>query len=398
MFFPIGDTPNPRGFVPWVSYALIAVNVAVYMVVSLPLSVQGVDISDPTVIEYVRALRPSLPRDVSMRQALSHISAYDLYVFAHGYKPGAPEMLDLLASMFLHGGFLHLAGNMLFLWIYGDNVEHHLGRVLYLLAYAGTGIVATLTFALFAGDSMVPLVGASGAISGVLGLYFLLFPRNRVKVFMAFFPFFFDVVLLPARLVLGFFVIVDNLLPFLVQSRSPVAYGAHLGGFAAGLLVAYAGERLAWRWPWTDRLRMRIAPDRRGAPEGDAGRVIEAIRAAISSGDSRDAIARMSGLGAEELLGLSPGECVVLANWLFEAGHPIVANQLLRRCLVFHRDAPKSELARVYLALGLLRIAQGQPTAAYQHLLAALEHEPDTETSRRARAALSSIDVYVRRS
>ena len=105
---------------------------------------------------------------------------------------------------------------------------------------------------------MMPMVGASGAISGVLGLYFLLFPRNKVKVFVALFPFFMNVVLLPARLVLGIYILFDNLLPFLVGAQSGVAYGAHIGGFVAGLALAWVGEQVAWHWPWRDRFwRMR---------------------------------------------------------------------------------------------------------------------------------------------
>jgi membrane associated rhomboid family serine protease len=209
--FPIGDTPNPPNFTPWVNWGLIAANVLVFVVVSLPMG-----------------------------------SQYNAYVMVHGFKPGAAEVSDLLYSMFLHAGFGHLAGNMLFLWIYGDNVEHRLGRLNYLLIYLGCGVAATLTFAAFAGGSTIPLVGASGAISGVLGLYFLLFPRNKVKVFVFFFPFVVDVFLIPARIVLGVYVVVDNFLPVLFSSGSNVAYGAHLGGFFAGVLVAWIGERRDW--------------------------------------------------------------------------------------------------------------------------------------------------------
>ena len=222
MFIPIGDTPNPRNYTPWVTYALILANVAVYLFISLPLSGRSPDPNDPLLQEYLRFLAPSLPPGTSLRQVLAQLSAYDLFTFAHGYKPGAPETGDLLFSLFLHGGFFHLAGNMLFLWIFGDNVEHRLGRAGFLLVYLASGVVATLAFAALAGDSLRPLVGASGAISGVLGLYFLLFPRNQVRVLIFLF-FIFDIWLLPARWVLGFYVIVDNLLPLLLGSESSVA-------------------------------------------------------------------------------------------------------------------------------------------------------------------------------
>jgi membrane associated rhomboid family serine protease len=260
VLIPIGDTPSPRNFTPYVNYALIGINVAVYLILSLPLSFRAVDPADPNLHEYIRLIAPDLPAWVSLYDVLREIRAYDLFTFVHGYKPGAPEITDLFFCMFLHGGFVHLAGNMLFLWVFGGNVEHRLGRIGYLLTYLATGVAATLTFALFAGDSLTPLMGASGAISGVLGFYFLLFKRNRVKVFIFLFPFFMNVILLPARWVLGFYVLIDNLLPFILGAQSGVAYGAHLGGFLTGLAVALAGEALFWRWPWKER---PARPDRK---------------------------------------------------------------------------------------------------------------------------------------
>ena len=253
MFIPIGDTPNPRNYIPWVNYALIGINVAIYLIISLPMSMRAADPSDPNLHEYIRLIAPDLPAWVSLYDVLHQIKAYDLFTFVHGYKPGAPEITDLFFCMFLHGGFLHLAGNMLFLWIFGDNVEHRMGRIGYLVTYLATGVAATLSFSIFAGDSMTPLVGASGAISGVLGLYFWLFKRNKVKVFIFIFPILVRVILLPARWVLGFYVIIDNLLPFIMGAQSNVAYGAHLGGFLAGLLVALACHSLGWCLPWKER-------------------------------------------------------------------------------------------------------------------------------------------------
>jgi membrane associated rhomboid family serine protease len=138
---------------------------------------------------------------------------------------------------------------MLFLWIYGDNVENRLGRFGYLLAYIGSGVAATLFFAIFVPGSDVPMVGASGAISGVLGFYYLWFPRNQVKVFIFLFPFIMNTFLLPARLVLGLYLLLDNLIPFLVNSGTAtgVAHGAHIGGFVAGLALAFGIDRLMER-------------------------------------------------------------------------------------------------------------------------------------------------------
>lgn len=245
MLLPIGDTPNPPNYTPWVNWLLIAVNVAVYLFISRPLTLRAINPHDPALLEYLYFIAPNLPRDLPLAYLLRQINSYDIFIFVHGYKAGAPQVSDLFYSLFLHGGFLHLAGNMLFLWIYGDNVEHRLGHLSYLLIYLLCGAAATLFYALFMGASMAPLVGASGAISGVLGLYFIFFPRNQVKVFLAFFPIFFNVVLLPSRLVLGFYLLVDNLLPFLITTRSGVAHGAHIGGFLAGLLCAWGYKSVA---------------------------------------------------------------------------------------------------------------------------------------------------------
>ena len=264
MFLPLSDSPNPPGR-PYVTYVLIAANLLVYLLVSFPLSSQAPDPQDPVLGAYVAYLRDALPSDVAVYRALRQASAYDLFIFAHGYKPGDPSVADLFASLFLHGGLMHLLGNMLFLWIYGDNVEYRLGRAGYLFWYLATGAAATLFFALFAGSSMTPLVGASGAISGVLGFYFVWFPRNRVRVFVMLFPFFMDVVSIPARIVLGAYLLIDNLFPFLLDAGGAgggVAYGAHIGGFLTGMLMAVAINR--WR-------RARIQNDRSVQPHVSGG-------------------------------------------------------------------------------------------------------------------------------
>ncbi len=240
MFLPIGDEPNPRGL-PLVTYLLIAANVVVFLFVALPLQSSPIDPRDPATEPFLRYMLTRFA-GVSLRDLLTVTSAYDVFTFAHGYKPGAPELGDLFASLFLHAGWLHLFGNMLFLWIYGDNVEHRLGHVRYLFVYLGTGVVATLFFALFATDPLAPLIGASGAVSGVLGAYFLWFPHNRVRLLVVLFVFV-DVWRVPARLVLLFYLLVDNLLPFLTGGGGGVAYGAHLGGFLAGLFVAMGFNR-----------------------------------------------------------------------------------------------------------------------------------------------------------
>ena len=246
MFFPIGDAPNPRNFRAWVTWAIIVANVLVYLLVSLPMSAQAAAPGDPRIADYVEMLRHAGLDPGAVGQALEQLSAYDLFVFDHGFRPAAPSIADLFSSLFLHAGFLPLAGNMFFLWIYGDNVEHRVGRIAYVLLYLLTGVAATVGFALIDRTSEMPLVGASGAISGVLGLYFVLFPKNSVKVFVALFPFLMDTFLVPARVVLGIFVIIDNLVPFALGSHSGVAYGAHLGGFLAGAAFAVLGNTFDW--------------------------------------------------------------------------------------------------------------------------------------------------------
>jgi membrane associated rhomboid family serine protease len=129
---------------------------------------------------------------------------------------------------------------MLYLWIYGNNVEHRLGALAYLFWYLATGVAAIVFHALFNLGSPVPLVGASGAISGVLGFYLIWFPRHVVKVFVFLFPFYVGIVHVGATVVLVLFLVVDNLLPFVLAPHgSGVAHGAHIGGFLAGMLVAW---------------------------------------------------------------------------------------------------------------------------------------------------------------
>lgn len=238
MFLPIGDEPNPRHF-PVMTVALIVVNVATYLLITLPLGMQRPDPGDPALAEYLRAVLPHLPAGTSPQQVLQQMTAYDLVVYRWGFRPDAASPVTLMTAMFLHGGLIHLAGNMLYLWIYGNNVEDRLGMPAFLFWYLATGIAATLFFMVFNLGSPLPLVGASGAISGVLGFYFVWFPRNIVKMWVFLFPFYIGVVRIRAMYVLLVYLVLDNLLPFLVVPQAGgVAHGAHIGGFIAGALVA----------------------------------------------------------------------------------------------------------------------------------------------------------------
>ncbi len=128
MFLPLSDAPNPKG-IPYATWTIIALNVALFVFINLPMGTQPADVSDPAYGEYMQFLSEYVGGGAELAQAATQVSAYDLFVFKHGYRPAQPSLMDLMFSMFLHGGFMHLFGNMLFLWIYGDNVERRLGVV-----------------------------------------------------------------------------------------------------------------------------------------------------------------------------------------------------------------------------------------------------------------------------
>jgi len=143
----------------------------------------------------------------------------------------------VFTSMFLHGGWLHLGGNMLFLWIFGNNVEDLLGRARYLVLYLGAGVAAALVQALLNRASEVPMLGASGAIAGVLGAYLITYPRANVHVFLWLIIFFW-IVTVPAWILLGFWFGMQLLSALTAAPDSPgVAFGAHVGGFVAGVVL-----------------------------------------------------------------------------------------------------------------------------------------------------------------
>jgi membrane associated rhomboid family serine protease len=388
VFLPIGDTPNPPDFRPYVNYGLIGLNVAVFLLVSLPLITEAASLTDPGFRAYAEALGQP-PR-----------TAYDVFVFLHGFKPGAFAVDDLFTSMFLHGDFAHLAGNMLFLWIYGDNVEHYLGRVAYLVTYLLTGVLATLAFAVFSQGSLVPLVGASGAISGVLGLYFVLFPRNRIKLFIFLFPFIFQVFLVPARVVLAFYLVVQNFVPALI-TNSPgggVAYGAHIGGFLAGLLLAMLVVWLGLSARRGAARKNRTAPPfrRPESPTTLAGQdVLEAVRDAVEDGRRADAVAGALNLGPRRLRHLQLWEILTLAEWMSSLDQRAAATALARQALADHQT-DSSARAQIHLVLGRMRLEEGQTTSAYQHLLTAIDLAPSSRTAREAKALLDGIPMYRR--
>jgi membrane associated rhomboid family serine protease len=172
---------------------------------------------------------------------------------------------SVLVSMFLHGSLLHLGGNLLFLWIFGNNIEDHLGPIRYALFYVLGGIVATLTHVVLNLDSTIPMIGASGAIAAVMGAYLVWFPDAPVRTLLTFF--FILVVRIRAKWLLGFWFA----LQFLTSPNSGVAWAAHVGGFVAGVLVGLGVRaspglrRLLWR------RSARTALGTRWDPTGGAG-------------------------------------------------------------------------------------------------------------------------------
>jgi membrane associated rhomboid family serine protease len=204
---------------------------------------------------------------------LDHFTRNDV-IYAFGFVPAHFSWVTVVSSMFLHGGWMHLIGNMLFLWIFGDNLEDVMGHVKYLIFYLVTGAAAGLAQVLIDTGSTVPVVGASGAIACVMGGYILLFPNGLIRtlVMIGFFPFIFYI---PAWLQIGAWIITQLLSGIFTLGvdtqfdQGGVAYFAHIGGFVAGLLLvrlfkndqAYERQKLArMRHKAFERMQTRQLP------------------------------------------------------------------------------------------------------------------------------------------
>ena len=170
----------------------------------------------------------------------------------HEFGPNGlplPVVKSIFTSMFIHGGFFHLAGNILYLWIFGNNVEDELGHFRFIFFYLLCGAIAAYSHAIIEPASKVPMVGASGAVSGVLGAYFLLFPRAKILTLVPI-GFFITTVRIPALVVLGFWVIGQLMYALTsVQGQGGVAWFAHIGGFIAGMILLryFRSPRPRWR-------------------------------------------------------------------------------------------------------------------------------------------------------
>jgi membrane associated rhomboid family serine protease len=172
---------------------------------------------------------------IGLDQSISFFGAVPREVVGGGSHDGLPAWVTLFTAMFLHGGFFHLGGNMLFLWIFGGPVEDRLGHLGFLVFYLTCGLLAGAAQVLAAPTSPIPMVGASGAIAGVLGAYFMLFPRSQVLT-LVILPFFVRLVYLPAVLFLGAWFLMQ-LISLPQGAAGGVAFAAHVGGFIAGLLL-----------------------------------------------------------------------------------------------------------------------------------------------------------------
>lgn len=217
---PLRDN-NPISITPYVTYGLFIANIAVF--------VYQLSLSEPQLEQFFR-VAAMVPCELSGSCAIA--------------QPFLPEWMTLFTSQFLHGGFLHIAGNMLFLWIFGNNIEDRLGHVKYLIFYLTCGALAALTQWFFSQNSQIPSLGASGAIAGIMGAYILRFPNAKVLTLVPL-GFFLTTFNLPAYLFLGFWFVQQAF--FSVASLGVrtnvgmegggIAYWAHAGGFVVGAVL-----------------------------------------------------------------------------------------------------------------------------------------------------------------
>jgi membrane associated rhomboid family serine protease len=238
MVLPLYDDNSDRRITPIVNYFLIAVNVFVFVV----LQEMGSDHN------WFTQAFSTVPEEIVTGQAVegvvdivnpvTNVKVGEIVL----QKPPVSVYFTLLTSMFMHGGWAHLLGNMLFLWIFGDNIEDYLGSLKYLFFYILCGVLASLSHVAFTyltnANPDIPCLGASGAISGVLGAYLLLFPQRRVTVIL--FRFLTQV---PAYVAIGMWFllqIIQSLGAIEADKGGGVAYGAHIGGFIAGMLLVKA--------------------------------------------------------------------------------------------------------------------------------------------------------------
>ena len=243
---PISDPDLQRNRTPYVTWGLLVLNVLVFLYQVL--------LSDLDSFAFTYRFG-AIPAELAGNRelGLERVDFGNGQITTLNLTSPVPTLATAFTSMFMHGGFMHIAGNMVFLWVFGDNVEDRFGHVPFLLLYAGAGATGVWAQTLMSQESIVPIIGASGAIAGVLGAYLLLFPHSRINTLLVV-GFIFHL-RLPAVFLLGAWggLQLFNGLGSLGVSTNQggVAYFAHLGGFAIGLLaiVAYRAIRREPLWP-----------------------------------------------------------------------------------------------------------------------------------------------------
>ena len=224
---PIRDD-NPYRQLPVITTCLIVINVAIYFYQLF------VDKAGATFIYQYGAI----PFQITHFQPVPHLP--------RGYHPPIPYFATIFTSMFIHGGFFHLFSNMLYLWIFGDNIENFLGPAKFILFYFLSGILAGLIHSMIYASSMVPTIGASGAIAGIMGAYFYLYPNAKVLA-LVFLFFYITIIPVPAFIFLGIWFLMQLLPAFVSFGKlgTGIAFWAHVGGFVAGivLIILMGGRR-----------------------------------------------------------------------------------------------------------------------------------------------------------
>ena len=213
MLFPYKDD-NPRILVPYVTYVIISINVLIFV--------------------------------FQLNMGMVSSAAEREFIYRFGFIPANFSIITVFTSMFLHGGISHIMGNMWFLWVFGDNVEGVLGHVKFAVFYIICGLAATMSQLFVDPSSTIPMVGASGAIAGVLGMYMIRFPHARVHVF-AFIIIFFTTFRIPAMFVLGFWFfnqLTNGLGSLGFDTTGGVAWFAHIGGFISGVMLNQAFKHI----------------------------------------------------------------------------------------------------------------------------------------------------------
>lgn len=230
------ENPHPPGYRPKMTFALIAVNVIVFFI-EVAITGQFIEFTNQNAFRLFydwgavpNCITGASTFNVDLGTGLLRVSC-----------PSTP-FVSLISSTFMHGGIMHLGGNMLFLWIFGDNIELKFGRLKYLGIYLVWGILAGLIHIMGEPTSTIPAVGASGAISGILGAYLVMFPRAKIMTFLMM-GFFWRMLHISAKWFLPFWLVFQNLIPFFISgfgvSGGGVAFLAHIGGFAVGIVTGY---------------------------------------------------------------------------------------------------------------------------------------------------------------